>query len=61
MRLIGLAIILALGLVLAPLAAAGQQAEKVRRIGFLSATILDSQTQDGGHPSKDTSYHSFQS
>jgi len=61
MRRIGLAVVLAFSLVLAPLAAAGQQAEKVRRIGFLSATILDSQTQDGGHPSKDTSYHSFQS
>jgi len=61
MRRIGLGVVLAVTIALAPLAAEGQQAEKVRRIGFLSATILDSQTQDGGHPSKDTSYHSFQS
>ena len=61
MRLIGLAVVLALGLVLAPLAAAGQQAEKVRRIGFLSATILDSQTKMVATRPKTLSYHSFQS
>jgi putative ABC transport system substrate-binding protein len=36
MRLIGLAVVLALGLTLAPLAAEGQQTTKVYRIGFLS-------------------------
>ena len=45
MRLIGLAVVLAVTIALAPLAAEWQQAEKVRRIGFLSATILDSQTK----------------
>jgi ABC-type uncharacterized transport system substrate-binding protein len=39
MRLIGLAIVLAVGLALAPLAAGAQQPEKVRRIGFLSAAL----------------------
>jgi hypothetical protein len=36
MRRIGLAVVLALGLILAPLAVEAQQAEKVYRIGFLS-------------------------
>ena len=38
MRRIGLAVVLALGLAVAPLAAGAQQTEKVRRIGFLSGT-----------------------
>ena len=38
MRLIGLAVILTLGLILAPLAAEGQQAGKIARIAFLSTT-----------------------
>src|SRR5713226_8492223 len=38
MRLIGLAVILAVGLTLAPLSAEAQQAGKVPRIGFLGAT-----------------------
>jgi len=46
MRLIGLAVILAVGLTLAPLAAGAQQTEKVRRIGFLSAAIPGSVVQD---------------
>jgi putative ABC transport system substrate-binding protein len=37
MRLIGPAVVLALGLTLAPLATEGQQASKVPRIGYLSA------------------------
>ena len=36
MRLIGLAVVLSLGLTLAPLAGEAQQAEKVYRIGWLS-------------------------
>jgi hypothetical protein len=44
MRQIGLA--LALGLVLAPLSAEAQQAEKVRRIGFLSGTNPNSEVDD---------------
>jgi ABC-type uncharacterized transport system substrate-binding protein len=36
MRLIGLAVVLALGLTLAPLAGEAQQAEKIYRIGYLS-------------------------
>ena len=40
MRLIGLAVILTLSLALAPVAAAGQQAGKVYRIGVLSAEVL---------------------
>src|SRR4029453_9886414 len=47
MRRIGLAVILALGLTLAPLVAEAQQTEKVRRIGFLSASIPSSQVEDG--------------
>ena len=46
MRSIGLAMVLAVGLSLAPLAAGAQQAEKVRRIGFLSAAILGSEVDD---------------
>jgi putative ABC transport system substrate-binding protein len=38
LRLIGLAVVLAVGLALAPLAGEAQQTEKVRRIGFLSGT-----------------------
>jgi putative ABC transport system substrate-binding protein len=37
MRLIGLAVVLALGLVAAPLAVEAQQAERIARIGFLMA------------------------
>jgi len=37
MRLIGLAVVLALSLTLAPLAAEAQQAGKVYRVGYLSA------------------------
>jgi putative ABC transport system substrate-binding protein len=40
MRLIGIAVVLALGLTLAPLATEGQQAWKVPRIGYLSAGAL---------------------
>ena len=36
MRLIGLAIVLTLSLILAPLAAGAQQAPKIARIGYLS-------------------------
>ena len=46
MRLIGLAVILAVSLVFLPLDAEGQQTEKVRRIGFLSANIPDPETDD---------------
>jgi hypothetical protein len=35
MRLIGLAVVLSLGLILAPLAADAQQASKVPRLGLL--------------------------
>ena len=44
MRLIGLAVILALGLTLAPLADEAQQADKVRRIGWLSLGTATSVT-----------------
>ena len=40
MRLIGLAVILAVSLVLAPLAAEGQQAGKIYRIGMLETTSM---------------------
>jgi putative tryptophan/tyrosine transport system substrate-binding protein len=43
MRLIGLAVVLAVGLVLVPLAAEAQQAGKVWRIGYLQGTTLDAQ------------------
>jgi len=46
MRLIGLAVVLALSLPLAPLAAGAQQTEKVHRIGFLSAARAGSQAED---------------
>jgi putative ABC transport system substrate-binding protein len=46
MRLIGLAVVLAVSLALAPLAVEAQQPEKVRRIGFLSAAIPGSQVED---------------
>jgi putative tryptophan/tyrosine transport system substrate-binding protein len=39
MRLIGLAVVLTLGLMLAPLAAEGQQAKKVPRIGVLTGPV----------------------
>src|SRR5262245_41096139 len=45
MRWIGLAVVLAL--FLAPLVAEGQQTEKIRRIGLLSAAISDPPTNDG--------------
>jgi hypothetical protein len=38
MRLIGLVVVRAVRLILAPLAAGAPQTEKVRRIGFLSGT-----------------------
>jgi hypothetical protein len=38
MRLIGLAVVLAVSLVLAPLVAEGQQAGKMYRIAFLGST-----------------------
>jgi hypothetical protein len=43
MRLIGLAVVLAVSLTLAPLATRAQQTEKVRRIGFLSGTNPNSE------------------
>jgi putative tryptophan/tyrosine transport system substrate-binding protein len=45
MQRIGLVVVLSL--ILAPLLAEGQQTEKVRRIGFLSAAISDPPTNDG--------------
>jgi ABC-type uncharacterized transport system substrate-binding protein len=41
MRLIGLAVVLALSLALAPLAAEAQQAEKVWRVGYLSSSSAE--------------------
>jgi len=41
MRLIGLAVILTVGLTLAPLAAEAQQAEKVWRVGYLSSSSAE--------------------
>jgi putative ABC transport system substrate-binding protein len=41
MRQIGLAVILAIGLALAPLAAEAQQAAKVARIGYMSPNLAD--------------------
>src|SRR5207245_4710927 len=38
MRLIGLAVVLAVSLTLAPLAAEAQQTEKISRIGFMSVS-----------------------
>ena len=46
MRLIGLAVVLAVSLTLAPLAAGAQQTEKVRRIGFLTGTNPNSEVDD---------------
>ena len=46
MRLIGLAVVLAVSLTLAPLAAGAQQTEKVRRIGLLSGTNPNSEVHD---------------
>ena len=46
MRLIGLAVVVTLSLFLVPLAAGAQQTEKVRRIGFLSATNPNSEVDD---------------
>jgi hypothetical protein len=46
MRRIGLAVVLAVSLTLAPLAAEGQQTEKVSRIGFLSGTNPNSEVDD---------------
>src|SRR5215470_2431360 len=46
MRRIGLAVILAVSLTLAPLAAGAQQTEKVRRIGFLSGTNPNYEVDD---------------
>jgi ABC-type uncharacterized transport system substrate-binding protein len=41
MRRIGLAVVLALSLMLAPLAAEAQQAEKVWRVGYLSSSSAE--------------------
>ena len=46
MRLIGLAVVLAVTHTLAPLAAGAQQTEKVRRSGFLSGTNPNSEVDD---------------
>jgi putative ABC transport system substrate-binding protein len=46
MRLIGFVLVLAISLTLAPLAAEGQQTEKVRRIGYLSANFPDPAVDD---------------
>jgi hypothetical protein len=46
MRRIGLAVVLAVSLTLAPLAAGAQQTEKARRIGFLSGTNPNSEVDD---------------
>jgi len=46
MRRIGLAVVLAVSLILAPLAAGAQQTEKVRRIRFLSGTNPNSEVDD---------------
>ncbi len=46
MRVIGLAVVLAVSLTLAPLAAGVQQTEKVRRIGFLSGTNPNYEVDD---------------
>jgi len=47
MRLIGLAVLLILNLILAPLVAEGQQAGKVHRIGILFETTLTASGEDG--------------
>ena len=46
MPLIGLAVVLAVSLTLAPLAAGAQQTEKVCGIGFLSGTNPNSEVDD---------------
>jgi hypothetical protein len=46
MRQIGLAVVLAINLILAPLAGEAQPGEKVRRIGFLSAALHGSEVDD---------------
>jgi len=46
MRRIGLAVVLTLSLTLGLLVAEPQQTEKVRRIGFLSATMPGSEVED---------------
>ena len=46
MPLIGLAVVLAVSLTLAPLAAGAQQTEEVRRIGFLSGTNPNSEVDE---------------
>ena len=46
MRRIGLAVILAVSLSLAPLATGAQQTEKLCRIGFLSGTNPNSEVDD---------------
>ena len=46
MRLIGLAVLLAVSVILAPLTGEAQQTEKVRRIGFLSGTNPNSEVDD---------------
>jgi len=46
MQRIGLVVVLAVSLTLAPFAAGAQQMEKVRRIGFLSGTNPNSEVDD---------------
>ena len=46
MRRIGLTVVLAVSLILAPLAVGAQQTEKVRRIGFLSGTNPNYEVDD---------------
>ena len=48
MRLIGLAVVLAVGLTLAPLAAQGQQAAKVTQIAYLAALPTRGGSPDPG-------------
>ena len=50
MRLIGLAVLLAVSLTLEPLAAEAQEAKKVPRIGVLNPGILTPQSPGGGAP-----------
>ena len=54
MRLIGLAAVLTISVVIAPLAAGAQQAEKVRRIGFLAGRTGSSLTTPCGRASAST-------
>jgi hypothetical protein len=46
MRRIGLAVVLALGLTLAPLAVEGQQAANVPRIGYLNTNLASTPTRE---------------